>query len=352
MTHSKTITIEGGALGGPCDLTLAFVPPNADFNSITPIAWKVFTLNDNGSFSWSWNDALAASRAVIDTNTGLVAADQYTPISRGQTTDLLLDRSKRPPEHYFTTPVTYQHQQARVMNRTGGYVDVGAGFITDLDGPNEEMNPVIVLRRLADQSPGFVNYTPVLKLWASLDYEESQLLDGSIHNVQPLWEGTLSQITGPLVNITVKRVDGMLVADGPLSLGPVPASSPFPPAHNRPYTYTVELVFDNPSIVVEGVTGIVNELMSLGYQAKFTQKGHDPEGALELTLPPIVSCYKAELDTIAAIEAKPTPYGKAYIRSHSGAMLVAAHNGFQRWVDISPGSLGWFNTLPFHEDKY
>ncbi|KAI0637517.1 hypothetical protein C8Q77DRAFT_372085 [Trametes polyzona] len=235
------------------------------------------------------------------------------------------------------------------MNRTGGYVDLAAGFITDLDKPDEAVHPVLVHRRLPDQSPAFVDYTPVLKLWASLDYEESQLLDSSVNNVKPLWEGTLTQLTGQLLNITVKRVNGQLVADGPTAV--VVTRSPLPQQNNRLYTYTVELVFDNPSIVVEGVTAIVNGLVPLGYGAKFTQKGYDPEGALQLTLPPIVSCHKAELDVLAAIDANPTPYGKAFIRSHSGAALVSADNGFQRWVDISPGSLGWFNALPLHENK-
>ncbi|KAI0637515.1 hypothetical protein C8Q77DRAFT_371958 [Trametes polyzona] len=106
MAISKTITIEGGAIGGSCELTLAFIPPNADFNSIVPIAWKVFTLSDKGTFSWPWNDGPAAARAVIDTNTGVIAPDEFTPLSVGQSTDILLDRSKRPPEYYFTVDLS------------------------------------------------------------------------------------------------------------------------------------------------------------------------------------------------------------------------------------------------------
>lgn len=69
----------------------------------------------------------------------------------------------------------------------------------------------------SDQSPGYVDYDPTLKLWASLDFQQSELLDSSINSVTPLWEGTLTQLTGTKVNITVKRVNGTLVADGPTS---------------------------------------------------------------------------------------------------------------------------------------
>ncbi|KAI0637504.1 hypothetical protein C8Q77DRAFT_1070052 [Trametes polyzona] len=347
MAVSKTITIVGGALGGSCQLTLAFVPPTADFNSVVPVAWKVITLKDKDQFVYHWNDGPAAARAVIDTNTGIATPDEYTPIAVGQTSDLLLDRTVRPPVYSFTTPTTFQQKRARVMNRTGGYVDIGAGFITDLNTASEDVHIPIVLRRVNDQSPGYVEFTPVLKLWASLGFEESQLLDSSVNNVAPLWQGDLTKITGPSFTIKVKRDNlGRLVAEGPKSLNASSALSVFRQASgpNRPYTYTVELAFATPGLVVSGVTSIVNTLFPLGYQAKFTQKGYDTEGQIVLTLPEGVSCNQAELDTLGAIEANPTIYGKAYIKSHSGAVLISANNGLESWLEVNPAGPQWFGV--------
>ncbi|KAH9847493.1 hypothetical protein C2E23DRAFT_907054 [Lenzites betulinus] len=349
MAITKTITITGGAIGGSCDLTLAFVPKNADFNNVIPIAWQVFTLSDNGSFTWEWNDGPAAARVVVDPNTGIISADEYTPLKVGQSTDLLVDKSKRPPEYSFTAPSTLQQQKARVMNRTGGYVDIGAGFITDLDQPTEDVHPVTVLRGVADQSPGYVDYDPALKLWASLDFQQSELLDSSVNNVTPLWEGTLTQLTGAKVNITVKRVNGTLVADGPTSF--VPSSLSQLNGSDRPYSYTAGLAFANPGIVSKGVADIVSQLFPLGYSAKFTLKEFGAEATLQLTLPPTVSCNKAELETLAAIDASPITYGKAYIKGHSGACLLSANNGLETWIDVNPATHQWFNVKMGKEEN-
>ncbi|KAL1938587.1 hypothetical protein VTO73DRAFT_11402 [Trametes versicolor] len=347
---AKKITITGSSLGGACDLTLAFVPKDgkADFSTVYPIAWKVITLNDGVSFTYDWNNVSAGSRTFIDPNTATVEADEYSPVAVGQTTDLLLDSTKRPPEFYFTAPTTYAQQTARVMNRTGQYVDIGAGYITNLDQPGESMNTVLVLRRVADQSPGYVDYVPTLKIWASLDYAESQLLDSSVNSVAPLWQGTLTELTGAKITITVSRVNGKLVATGPSSFVGGAAKTPFlkqmSANYDRPSTYTVDLAFANPALVADGIQNIVNSLFPQGYAAKTIQKGYDSVARLELTLPPTVSCNKAELDTIAAIAANPTIYGKAFIKSHSGAALISANNGLETWIEVNPASRQWFDV--------
>lgn len=73
-------------------------------------------------------------------------------------------------------------------------------------------------------------------------------------------------------------------------------------------------------------------------------QGYDSVARLELTLPPTVSCNKAELDTIAAIAANPTIYGKAFIKSHSGAALISANNGLETWIEVNPASRQWFDV--------
>ncbi|KAI0771665.1 hypothetical protein BD413DRAFT_613164 [Trametes elegans] len=343
-TIEKTITIKAGTLGSPCSLTLGFVPKDAAiWDTVTPIAWKVITLKDNGTFTWTWNNVFGGIHAVIDPDTGVVEADEYTPIAIGQTSDMLLDRTKRPPQYTFSAPTTFQGQGARIMNRTGGLADIGAGWITNLDKPGEAIDLALVSRRVNDASPAYANFQPLLYLWASLDYEESELLDSSVTDVKPLWSGDLSKITGKQITITVKRENGTLVADGPSAGAPSKAIefalSP------KTYTYTAELAFSEPALVSEGLNAIVKGLASQGYfPAKVTQKGYDTEAHLQLTLPESVSCNRAEKDLTAAIEKQPFLIGKAFIKAHSGFRFISASQEIEKWAEVNPASAQWFDV--------
>lgn len=80
----------------------------------------------------------------------------------------------------------------------------------------------------SDQSPAYVDYIPTLKIWASLDYTQSQLLDSSVNNITPLWEGTLTELTGKQITITIDRDSkGKLVAKDSSSLAGAAAKSSF-----------------------------------------------------------------------------------------------------------------------------
>lgn len=46
---------------------------------------------------------------------------------------------------------------------------------------------------------------------------------------------------------------------------------------------------------------------------------------------------------IAAINASPTIYGKAFIKSHSGVTLISAHDGMETWLEVNPASHHWFD---------
>ncbi|KAI9069117.1 hypothetical protein FKP32DRAFT_87479 [Trametes sanguinea] len=358
---SKTITINGTSLGTPVNLTLAFVPNSADFQNIVPIAWKVITLSDGDSISYNWTDTIGGCRADIDNNTGVVTAEEYTPVPVGRSADMLKDASKRPPVYYFTTPKPFGQQTARVMNRTNDYVNVGAGFITDYNLPNEEFNPIYVCPRVMDSTPVYVNYEPKLYLWASMDYVESELLDQSVTTTQSLWNQDVSKLTGTQITITVKRVNGVLVAEGPsgaggkaLAVAAAQVNRYRPRKMTRrtqssvqasPLVYKADLAFANPGIVTSGVRAIVDHLAPEGYAFKFTTKGYDTEAQLEVTPPKqVASCNQAELDLIAAIDANKTIFGKAFIKAHSGATLLGNDHGLETWVDINPATLQWFGA--------
>lgn len=66
----------------------------------------------------------------------------------------------------------------------------------------------------SDRSTANVDYVPTLKIWADLDFAESELLQRRVNLVQPIWEGTLTDFDDR-IPIIVKRKNGRIIADGP-----------------------------------------------------------------------------------------------------------------------------------------
>ncbi|CDO74739.1 hypothetical protein BN946_scf184812.g3 [Trametes cinnabarina] len=355
MTISKTINITGvqGKLGAAVDLTFAFIPSNADFDKVVPIAWKVLTLKDGDFVSYDWTDLIGGCRAIINGNTGEVSPREYCAIPIGRSSDLTKDTSKRPPVYNFSSPASIGGTQARVMNRTKGQVDIGAGFVTNQGQANEAFNPVLVCPQVPDVSSAYVDYDAHLYIWASLDYTESEMLDDSVLSTTSLWDGDLAKLTGKQISIKVSRDKGVVVVDGP-KIGGVAQAESFLPTDDAAaqgdgsaaLTYKAELAFATPSLVYVGVKAIVEGLLPKGYSFKATTKGYDTDAELEVVLPPNVCCNQAELDLIGAIDASKSIFGKAYIKAHSGAILLATDKGLQTWTDVNPASQQWFGVNP------
>ncbi|OSD01883.1 hypothetical protein PYCCODRAFT_452973 [Trametes coccinea BRFM310] len=329
MAISKNITITGCSLDAPVTLTLGFLPPTADFRTVIPIAWRVIELTTGVSESYLWTNVIGACRAIIDSDSSTVTPGTHSPIPIGRSADLLKVPNRRPPAYRFSDLTPYDQRKSRVINRTNGYIDIGAGYITDLDKPSsEEFHPVLVCRRVLDATPAYVDYVPELNVWANLDYAESELLSSSVKSIKPLWHGNLTEITGKQIMITVKHVDGVLVADGPTAGGS--AGTPALPTavKDMAVVYKVDLAFATPNLVSVGVKAIVDQLVPQGYTMKSTTK--------------MMCCDQAERDLLLAIEANQNLYGKAYLKGHSGAAMVASDIGLETWVEINPATAEWF----------
>ncbi|KAL1938618.1 hypothetical protein VTO73DRAFT_11433 [Trametes versicolor] len=343
FTKKSTIQIIGGKLGEPCSITLAFMPKDGnlkvDFKTVFPLAWKVIKdLKDGDEFKFDWTNVFAASRAVIDHDDTVKTCEISKAIAVRETTALRVGSDEK---YWFTDPIPYPYDRARVMNRTDRKVDIGAGFLVD-----EAMNTVLVQLGV-DRSPANVDYVPTLKIWADLDFAESELLERRVNDVQPIWEGTLTDFDGR-IPVIVKRKNGRIIADGPSLSITGNTNSPLlkqlSANFHQSTTYSVDLAFASSALVTEGVRSIVNSLPPMKYIVKTIQKGCGYEARIELTLQETVSCSTAEKDMISAINASPTIYGKAFIKSHSGVTLISANDDMETWLEINPASHHWFNV--------
>ncbi|CDO78209.1 hypothetical protein BN946_scf184701.g7 [Trametes cinnabarina] len=231
MFEYKRISVAGN-LNGSIDLTLAFISPDADFSKIVPLAWKVFTLTDGGTsvlkspigstlnrsaphadtctevYNFPWSNIIGGCYAKMDSGTQVVSGHGYTQIPNGHSCSLLKDHSP---------PTELRQRKIQLVNRSRESADICGGFITDCNEPNEAFHPVVVFSEVLDQNPICLDYAPILHIWATLDFAQSQKLDESVTWIPPLWKGDLSKI-GPAdseVSFTVKRVNGALVVEGP-----------------------------------------------------------------------------------------------------------------------------------------
>ena len=138
----------------------------------------------------------------------------------------------------------------------------------------------------------YINYTPILKVWATADYEEGQLLDSDISALPELWSGDLSVMMGPEVPLIVSRdnISGKITMflkgsapnpDTPRSQVCPCICARYPEASisSHPHdllqhqtVFKADLAFAAPELVVDGVRAIGNLLINKGYSLKTFSK--------------------------------------------------------------------------------
>ncbi|OBZ65429.1 hypothetical protein A0H81_14601 [Grifola frondosa] len=209
-------------LGQNVRLILCFSPINELFQTYWPVAWKYvarlpiifcfslrnpphFSQNsaDSTSFTAKYAPNLGVSVAQIDCGS-LVDAGIYNPITVGQQMDLTLNNKTRPPVFNFSmsslanspspSRLTIMIQGAPFFRRWHAH-----SFITDLDNTAQEsMNTMFVVRNV-DDGLATGNFTPALRVYIDLDYEEGQLLRQDILDNRPIWQGDIRQLQSSTV---------------------------------------------------------------------------------------------------------------------------------------------------------
>ncbi|KAI0333885.1 hypothetical protein GY45DRAFT_1319110 [Cubamyces sp. BRFM 1775] len=219
---------------------------------------------------------------------------------------------------------------------------MGSGFITDISTMDEAAYPVLVYRHVANSNAAYINYTPILKVWATADYEEGQLLDSNIPALPELWSGDLSAMMGLEVPLIVSRDK----SSGKIAMtlkGFASPPNPDTPRSQRQTVLKADLAFASPGLVADGVNAISKLLLNKGYTIKtFSKAGSNTEIHIDLTLPQTVNCNEAELHMLAALQASPTVHGKVFVKGRSGVTLLTASPGLESWAEINPASPQWF----------
>ncbi|KAI0357243.1 hypothetical protein OH77DRAFT_146791 [Trametes cingulata] len=350
---TKNIKFTAQGLGASCKFMLAIVPPGEDTfrtTGMTPVAWKVFSLKDGESYEVTWNDRLAACRAIIDKSTksgnATVAAVEFRDFQAKKSSDLLLDATQRYPAYRFSDLVPLRNsERARVVNKAGLPVAIGAGFITDDSAGEEQMNVVLASNPVSNRRTVDVDYTPVLKLWANVDYEESQLLNADISRVSTVWEQNLLDVSGSGATVIIARDEKGKITNV------IPESGNLPTPEEElegtdvlAVKYTATLAFSSPMLVMDGLMALTSALGSVGQQSSQVAslfKESSAEAELTLTLGPGFSCKDAQLAVMKALTTIDAVFSKTYIVGHRGAQLLVWEDGLQIWMDINLAADAW-----------
>ncbi|KAI0698786.1 hypothetical protein C8Q76DRAFT_246043 [Earliella scabrosa] len=377
----RKITFTSTNLGDNAKLMLCFIPPTAEaFVTQFPIAWKVTTLQAKrkSELNAIWSSTPGFCEAEIDSNK-MMNAGNYTPIDAGQSTTLLLDESTSSPTYHWTDPKATGGVAPGVqaVNGTGDIANIGLGFITDLDGSNELMDPTVVYPNVVTNRSVKDELPSVLSAYVAVgDYEESQIIPKNILNYTPVWKGDLISLgEHTTIIITKNRTGGYkatqrngVVSDDVLAeIAAESEPTPEPVAAaavgvegesfgariplweavdtrlltgKRQYEATLAFAVSRPSDIGRGLKIIIDYLLARGYAVEVIAKENDNDVNVTLGLPYSASCRQAETDIVSATEAIGFP-GRVAIKKRAGAIRLFLHGLFNYWADINPASPEW-----------
>ncbi|KAI0371219.1 hypothetical protein BV20DRAFT_1051639 [Pilatotrama ljubarskyi] len=333
-------------LGDNVTLMLCFTPPTPDlFVKQFPVAWKVTTLSATGGsvLDATYTNQLGFCMPQIGGNSKIVSASNYTPIGVGETTTLDLNTSINPPVYSFTPPVPLPGTKGiQAVNNTGHPVTIALGFINEMGTDNETMNPVLTWRNVGQGLAVTGEFTPVLRAYLTLNYQESEILKGEVKTLKPIWQENLASL-GPKTSIhIIKDASGAFSAKTAVAMD-VPVI-PKIPTDGKARVYKAELAFSSPRIVMKTARAIGEYLWGKSYIMKFIYKEGATEARVELTLPQGISCQQAERDVVSAIDSDPLALKHVQIKGHGGEMMVSSQGSFLFWHDINPASVAWYKA--------
>ncbi|KAJ3483782.1 hypothetical protein NLI96_g6080 [Meripilus lineatus] len=396
---TKSVTFQSKDLGEDTKLLLCFVSPTPDlFVRRFPIAWKVATLSGKGfsSFTATYVNAPSFCVAQVDPKSKIVTTGNYVPMQAGQETTLHAEQNVRPPVFYFSDPTSIGGDIIKVTNASGQTVDMGVGFISNLDHPSETVDTTTVIRDVTNGSTVNGDFAPVIRAYVGLDIKENEILGKQIQHYQPVWQADVlnlekhttviitredvgtkpkPEVPAPAPAPVHKVVIPEIKAEGKkpevqvkFGAAIVPEQKPVAAPVVKPEVKVEEqrafgavLAFSNHETVVPGVKEIAEHLIAKHYDVKFTHtvstnplqppslidgsvrlQSESTNATLDLNLPHGVSLKNAEEELIAIITKLPPIFKeKPQITSRYGSKKISSGKNFTYWVTVNAASKDW-----------
>ncbi|KAG2037052.1 hypothetical protein BDR03DRAFT_958409 [Suillus americanus] len=186
---TRNLTIHSHDLGKDATIMLALVNEDMQglYHDFFPVVWKVTKFGKTGSYmsQVTYTNQLAFAKGqVVDGN--YITAATSISINAGQKTIL----TGQDDDHYVfsTPPVAGAPGFVQAMNKTGLIQDLAVGFLNKGDFTP---TPALYFHDIGDGSQVTAQFTPILRVYITSDYQETAILRGAI-DTPAIWTQDLT----------------------------------------------------------------------------------------------------------------------------------------------------------------
>jgi hypothetical protein len=187
--NARTIKFVTNNLGRDVTLMCAFEPlkDTAFYKDQYPVCWKVIDLNATGQGQASVTYTAFTAFFIPQVDRGnIVTAQNAQMCGTGQRVTL----KDNDGDHELSEAAVGVPKYLECLNKVPAAADIGIGF-TDKKGEN--LDPALVWTKVAVGATLKAKFTPVLKIYATADYQETQMIRGEIE-YPVIWQGDLQEL--------------------------------------------------------------------------------------------------------------------------------------------------------------
>jgi hypothetical protein len=185
----RNLTFQSNNLGKDATIMLALI--NGDlkglYEDFFPIVWKVSTFGKEGAYraQATYTNQLAFSKAQV-VNGNLISAGTCVKINDSEKTTL----TQANDVYHFSAPQAGTSGILQAENKTGAVQDIAVGFMNKGD---LMPTPALYFNDVGDGSSVKAQFTPILRVYVTSDYQETAILRGAI-DTPAIWTQDLAAL--------------------------------------------------------------------------------------------------------------------------------------------------------------
>ncbi|KAG1812557.1 uncharacterized protein BJ212DRAFT_1301531 [Suillus subaureus] len=172
----RNLTFQSNDLGKEATIMLALI--NGDlqglYEDFFPIVWKVSTFGKTGAYraQATYTNQLAFSKAQV-VNGNVISAGTCAKLNDGEKTTL----TRTNDVYHFSSAQAGTSGVLQAVNKTGAVQDLAIGFMNKGD---LMPTPALYFNEVGDESSVKAQFTPILRIYVTSDYQETAILRGAI----------------------------------------------------------------------------------------------------------------------------------------------------------------------------
>ncbi|KAG1846391.1 hypothetical protein DFJ58DRAFT_843470 [Suillus subalutaceus] len=184
---TRHLTFQSNDLGKEVSIMLALVDENMQslYKDRFPVVWKVSKFGKSGAYraQATYTNQLAFAKAQL-TDGNFISAGTSVKVNVGQKTTL----TEANDVFSFSSPQQGSSGFVQALNNTGAIQDIAVGFLNKGDFMP---TPALYFDEVGDGSHVTAQFTPILRVYITSDYQETSIIRGAIET-PVIWKQDLS----------------------------------------------------------------------------------------------------------------------------------------------------------------